>query len=192
MLTTLGLKYPNVLISFDRGVFLLSKIRKDGEKMAGGRMPIDLVIARGKKNLTKAEIEKRREEEVTANSDDVRPPDSLPERLIDDFNYYAEQLLEIGIMTNLDCEALGRYLIAQDNYVKISDQMDQLDLSDEDDLMKFDKLTNMQTKFFTQARQGSMDLGLSISGRAKLVVPTKKEEPKELTPEEKLFGARLG
>jgi len=33
---------------------------------------------------------------------------------------------------------------------------------------------------------------LTITGRAKLVVPKGKEEPKELTPEEKLFGKALG
>ncbi len=160
--------------------------------MAGQRQPIDLLIAKGKKNLTKAEIEKRRQEELQAKSDDVKPPDWLPGRLKDDFEYYADQLLDLGIMTNLDCEALGRYLVAQDNYVKVSNRMDQLELSDEDDFTMFDKLTNMQMKFATQARQGATDLGLSISGRVKLVVPTKKEEPKELTPEEKLFGKALG
>ena len=47
-------------------------------------------------------------------------------------------------------------------------------------------------RFFKQARALGSDLGLTITGRAKLVVPKGKEEPKELTPEEKLFGKALG
>lgn len=160
--------------------------------MAGPRQPIDLLLAKGKKNLTKAEIEQRRKEEISAKNDEVRPPDSLPERLIDDFNFYSQQLLDIGIMTNLDCEALGRYLIAQDNYIKLNNKMDLLDLSDEEDFAMFERLTTVQNKFMIQARQGATDLGLSIAGRAKLVVPTKKEEVREISPEEKLFGKALG
>jgi len=45
--------------------------------MAGQRQPIDLVIAKGKKNLTKAEIEERRSSEVQPCTDDITAPSYL-------------------------------------------------------------------------------------------------------------------
>lgn len=42
--------------------------------MAGQRQPTDLVVMNGRKHLTKAEIEARKNAEVTAPCDKVRPP----------------------------------------------------------------------------------------------------------------------
>ena len=42
--------------------------------MAGPRQPIELVIAKGKKNLTKAEISERRATEVQPCMDGIEPP----------------------------------------------------------------------------------------------------------------------
>ena len=42
--------------------------------MAGQKQPIDLVVMKGKKHLTKAEIEARKNSEVTAPNDKVKPP----------------------------------------------------------------------------------------------------------------------
>ena len=50
--------------------------------MAGRpKQPIELVQFKGKKNLTKAEIEERKITEVAAASDNVVPPDYLPANL---------------------------------------------------------------------------------------------------------------
>ena len=59
-----------------------------------------------------------------------------------------------------------------------------LDIDDED----YYKFCTLQDKIFKQVRQVGNDLGLSISSRCKLVVPTKQEEEKEETLEDKLFG----
>ena len=45
--------------------------------MAGQRQPTDLVVMNGRKHLTKAEIEARKNAEVTAPCDKVRPPSYL-------------------------------------------------------------------------------------------------------------------
>jgi hypothetical protein len=42
--------------------------------MAGQRQPTDLVVMKGKKHLTKAEIEARKNAEVVAPNDKVKPP----------------------------------------------------------------------------------------------------------------------
>lgn len=161
--------------------------------MGRAKQPIALLTAKGNKHLTKREIEHRKNTEVKANADNVNPPETLPERLHEKFYYYAEQLVDLNIMTNLDVEALGRYLVAQDNYERVSLQMEDLiDLSDPDVFAQYKNLSVLQDRFFKQSRALGSDLGLTITGRAKLVIPKDKDKEKELTPEEKLFGKALG
>lgn len=154
--------------------------------MARPRQPIDLLVFKGKKNLTKNEIEQRKEQEIKAPSDKVKPPAYLPSNLKREFKKVADELMQIGIMTNLDIDALARFLIAKSMYVKISSQLIELDPLSE----KFETLIAHQDKFFKQSRQSAMDLGLTISSRCKLVIP-KNDENKEKTASQKRFGDRI-
>lgn len=161
--------------------------------MGRAKQPIALLTAKGNKHFSKQEIEHRKKTEVKANADNVNPPETLPQRLHEKFYYYADQLVDLGIMTNLDTEALGRYLIAQDNYEVVSLQMENLhDLANPDVFASYKNLSTLQDRFFKQARALGSDLGLTITGRAKLVIPTGNEKEQELSPEEKLFGKALG
>ena len=81
--------------------------------MAGPRQPIDLLKAKKKAHLTKAEIEEREKAEIHAPADAVEPPKYLIKRQKDEFNRIAAQLIDLGIMSNLDCESLARYIIAE-------------------------------------------------------------------------------
>ncbi|WP_233099740.1 hypothetical protein [Bacillus velezensis] len=49
--------------------------------MARPRQPVDLLLVKGKKNLTKQEIEERRAQEVKAPNDKVKAPSYLPKDL---------------------------------------------------------------------------------------------------------------
>ncbi|QKE74758.1 phage terminase small subunit P27 family [Arthrobacter citreus] len=154
--------------------------------MAGQKQPIDLLLIKGKKHFTKKEIEERKATEVKAPSDKVKPPAYLPSNLKREFKKIADELMQIGIMTNLDVDALARFLIAKNMYVKISNQLIDLDPISE----KFETLIAHQDKFFKQSRQSAMDLGLTISSRCKLVIP-KNDEDKEKTASQKRFGDRI-
>lgn len=149
------------------------------------RQPIDLLVFKGKKNLTKSEIEERKEQEVKAPSDKVKAPAYLSKDLKREFKKIADELLQIGIMTNLDVDALARFLIARNMYIKISNQLLELDPLEDD----FNTLINHQDKFFKQSRAAASDLGLTISSRCKLVIPKKEEKKK--SEEEELFGDAL-
>lgn len=145
--------------------------------MAGQRQPIELVVAKGKKHLTKAEIEQRKNSEVKAKSDNIKPPKNLTKDEKKEFKKIANQLIAIGIMSNLDCNSLGMYIRAYGNYVKISDALMSLD-----PLTKFDeynKLSMLEDRYTKQCRNHAIDLGLTISSRCKLVVPKPPEEPKK-------------
>ena len=91
--------------------------------MAGQRQPTDLVVMNGRKHLTKAEIEARKNAEVTAPCDKVRPPSYLTPEQKKQFRKIAKELLEIKLISNLDCDALARLLIAQTQYIEITEQI---------------------------------------------------------------------
>lgn len=153
--------------------------------MARPRQPIDLLVYKGKKNLTKKEIEERKAQEVKAPNDKVKAPTYLPKELKREFKKIADQLIEIGIMTNLDVDALARFLIAKKLYLDLTQK-----LLENSNLLLDKNLVGTQDKLFKQCRAAASDLGLTISSRCKLVIP-KKEEEKPKSKEERLFGDRL-
>ena len=145
--------------------------------MSGQRQPIELVIANGKKNLTKAEIEERRDSEVKPITDNIIAPAYLSKRQKAEFNRIAEQLQKLKIMGETDVDALGRYIIAKDLYIKISKQIGKTAILNDPILL--DKYLKNQDRLFKQCRSSANDLGLSISSRCKLVVPVAKNPPKK-------------
>ena len=66
--------------------------------MAGQRLPIELVLANGKKHFTKDEIVRRRNSEIQPITDNIVAPDYLTKKQKQDFNKYAEQLQRLKIM----------------------------------------------------------------------------------------------
>lgn len=154
--------------------------------MARPRQPVDLLLYKGKKNLTKKEIEERKANEVKAKNDNVKPPTYLPSVLKREFKKIASELVDIGIMTNLDVDALARFLIAKKLYLEVTKTLlesPELVIEDKDIVATHDRL-------FKQSRVAASDLGLTISSRCKLVIP-KKEDEKPRTKEEKMFGDRI-
>lgn len=139
--------------------------------MARPRQPIDLLSAKGKKHLTKEEIENRKATEVKAPSDKVRAPSYLDKELKREFTKIAKDLIEIGIITNLDVDALARFIIARKMYLDLTKKL----LEKPELLLIKDSLIN-QDKLFKQCRAAASDLGLTISSRCKLVIPKAKEE----------------
>lgn len=153
--------------------------------MAGPRQPVELVIAKGKKHLTKAEISSRKKAEIKANSDDIRAPDYLNKKQKERFVWLASQLVDIEILTNLDVECLARHVQLEDQYTKITRAIGKMGVINpyyEDHLAKQVKVHQMITR-------SSSELGLTISSRCKLVVPKKEEPPKNKFDK---FGARSG
>lgn len=142
--------------------------------MARPREPIDLIAAKGRKHLTKSEIEVRRAEEIKAPSNRIRAPSYLPQKLKREFNRISKQLCEIGIMTNLDVGALAQFVYAQELYIQLSNQLveqPKILMSD-----KYPQIANNQQKFFAQCQSAARELGLTISSRCRLVMPEVKKE----------------
>ena len=146
--------------------------------MAGAREPIELVIAKGKKNLTKAEIEARRNSEIKPITDDIIAPGYLTSAQKKEFEKLANQLLKLKIMGETDVDALARYIVAQDFYINAVKQLRKPEVKRDPYL--FESWSKIQERYFKQCRSSANDLGLSISSRCKLVVPeAAKEVPRE-------------
>lgn len=141
--------------------------------------PIDLLLAKGKKHLTKAEIEQRREEEVKVPFTDVAPPDFFSDTQKKEFMSIAEKLLAIGIFTELDEDCLTRYILAKNLYLKYTSAL--TGLLGKRNYSEISKMQTLQDKAFKQCQSCARDLGMTITSRCKLVVPNNDgDEDEEL------------
>lgn len=159
--------------------------------MARPREPIDLIAAKGRKHLTKAEYEKRKKTEVAAPCDNVKPPAYLTKSEKEKFNEIAQQLIDIGIMTNLDCDILTRYVRADSEYLKLTRQLGKIKFAPDrkseapeeiqlkEQLGKYAYLQKLQLKAEKQCNECARELGLTISSRCKLAMPKVEEKPPE-------------
>ena len=157
--------------------------------MAGQRQPIELVVANGKKHLTKKEIADRRATEVKPCTDDLTPPAYLT----------AAQLVKIKIMGETDVDALARYVTAQTFYEQAVKDLRKVQSAGPEDRTPaevavwsevLDKLDKRVDRYFKQATGAARDLGLTISRRCKLVVPAKEEDEKPKNKFASLAGGR--
>ena len=159
--------------------------------MARPREPIDLIAAKGRKHLTKAEYEARKKAEVTAPCDNVTPPAYLTKKEKEKFNEIAQQLIDIGIMTNLDCDVLARYVRADSEYLKLTKQLNKIKFAPDkkspvaeeaqiaEQLGEYGYLQKLQLKAAKQCNECARELGLTISSRCKLAMPNTEEKPPE-------------
>ncbi|USK85716.1 phage terminase small subunit P27 family [Peribacillus asahii] len=162
--------------------------------MGRARQPVSLLVYKGNKNLTKKEIEERAAQEVKAAVDKVKPPTYLPRDLKREFKKIASELVQVGIMTNLDNDALARFLLARKMYLELTDNLLNMEsvlvnknTGEKSSNKEYADVLISQDKLFKQCRTAASDLGLTISSRCRLVVP-KSEKKEEQTPEEKRFG----
>lgn len=156
--------------------------------MSGRRQPIDLVIARGKKHLTREEIAARRAAEVAPATDDLRPPAYLTAAQKKHFVKLAGQLKKIRIMGETDVDTLARYVVAELSYQEAVKEQRRLarERPSDREAPDYHKQLELwytaqetadrrQQQYFKQASGLARDLGLTISSRCRLQVPVKEE-----------------
>jgi P27 family predicted phage terminase small subunit len=146
--------------------------------MGRNKQPVALVVAKGKKHLTKEEIKKRMSEEVQPVNTDVEPPSYLNKKQKDEFEEIARQLKALNVLNETDADAVARYVLARGMYVDLTKQLSKKEIINDPYLL--DRYMKNQDKAFKQCRAAASDLGLTITSRAKLVVPeSAKPVPKE-------------
>ena len=158
--------------------------------MARPRQPIQLIVAKGKKNLTKKEISERIARELAPCTDEIVAPKYLKASEKKRFMKIASQLDKLGILGETDTETLARYVIAQGQYEKVtrelrillnasprsasSTYLEELDFW----IDRQERLARLQNRYFTQAQTAASTLGLTISSRCKLIAPKVDDTPK--------------
>lgn len=157
--------------------------------MAGKRQPTDVVLANGRKHLSKTEEAERRAGEVKVSpAKTAKPPKWLPETLKKDFRAIGKRLIAAGLYTELDADTLGRYLVAQHQWLIATAEVEKA-LSQKDpetgqirkkrDLAAADSWGKIQERYFKQARNCANDMGLTVTSRCRLVVPESNRQATE-------------
>lgn len=138
--------------------------------MPGARQPTDLVIANGRKHLTRSEEDQRRDREVHVPVPDrAVPPKWLPKKLHAEFQEVGDILRLAGLYSDLDRDTLGQYFMARERWQR-ADKLASKAIRDQDEKLA-KEWTGVQSTYFRQCRQCAEVLGLSISSRCRLVVP---------------------
>ena len=155
--------------------------------MARPRQPVELIMSKGAKHLTKEEIETRKKTEPKPCADCITPPGYLTAAQKKHFTELAGKLAKIGIMGETDEETLARYVIAEEMYrqaVKDNRAFRRCNKMPEDAAgviayaEMLDKMDKRIDRYFKQAHAAASALGLTISSRCRLVVPKTDDEPK--------------
>ena len=160
--------------------------------MGRNKEPVSLILAKGKSHhITQKIEEERRRSELPVIADNINPPDFLSDDEKAKFRQIADILNELGIMSDLDCDVLGRYIKSQSDWEKYSKFVGNAQKSlkqafDENDIENIGFYTNILSKYeglrakaFSQCQTCASSLGLTITSRCKIVMPQKAEIPKE-------------
>lgn len=148
--------------------------------MPGPRQPTDVIVANGRKHLSKAEEAERRKGEVNVNKPKTaKPPKWLPEQLAKEFRALGKRLISAGLYTDLDADTLGRYLVAQHQWVIATQEAEAALAAKPPDQEQADAWGRLQDRYFKQARNCANDMGLTVTSRCRLVVPESARQPGE-------------
>ena len=126
----------------------------------------------------RAEEAERRAGEVRVEPPKTaKAPKWLPEGLRKDFRALGKRLIAAGLYTDLDADTLGRYLLAHHQWL-IATQETEAALRKRDSEAAED-WGRIQERYFKQARGCANDMGLTVTSRCRLVVPTAPEQRTE-------------
>lgn len=142
--------------------------------MAGQRLPLALIEAKGAKHLTKAEKAEREAREVKPCTDNITPPSYLTKKQKEEFLRIADQLKKLKILGETDVDTLARYILSRDTYIKLTKQIQRKAILEDPILL--DKYMKNQDRAFKQCHTAAKSLGLTIADRCRLVVPEIKVE----------------
>lgn len=147
--------------------------------MAGQRLPLEVIEARGAKHMGKAETARRREAEIR-NPEPVKrlmPPKWLPEEQRAEFNRVARELIALmpAMVSRLDADSIAAYCMARSAWLSASENAAAALTGS--DLEGAQGWSLVQDRYFKIARSCASDLGMTISSRCRLVVPQTQEQP---------------
>lgn len=153
--------------------------------MAGKRQPTALVEANGRKHLTRAEADGRRDQEVHVPPPDAAvPPKWLLKKYHREFQEIGDILLAAGLYAELDRDVLAQYFVARDRWLNADKKAAKAIKADDEKLAK--EWSAIQNTYFKQARQCAETMGLSVTSRCRIVVPAAVVNAAGAAPEDEM------
>jgi P27 family predicted phage terminase small subunit len=155
------------------------------------RQPLSVIQGKGRSHhISKAEAKRRKEQEerIKGFIDNIEPPSYLTQKQKKEFTKIANELIRLGILSNLDVDFLARYIDSKTEYEKITKELRKIKKPTEsEEMLKiYTELRINRNTFYNECKAAASELGLSITSRLKLVIP--KTEEREKTEFEKKFG----
>ena len=161
--------------------------------MANNKKPVALLKLEGKSNYSKEYLEKREQHEPESMLSNIQIPDYLPKMSHEKFEWLVGELDRIGIVDDVDADAIARYLILERQFTRIQSKIRQYDQKGNfEEEGNYHKMITTQGKILSDLRAHANDLGLNVTARGKITLPVAKEERKEKSEAEQLFGGALG
>lgn len=160
------------------------------------KQPLSVILGKGKsKHLTKTEVETRSKQEASVKgfTDKIKAPSYLSKKQKEEFIEISSELIRLGIFSNLDVDGLARYIDSKSQYIQLLKEIKKLKPTEmiefEDGRTKtiandYPKLMRTKNTLFNVCRAAASDLGLIISLRLKLVLPTSEDDNKPIIVEE--------
>ena len=138
--------------------------------MAGKRQPTEVIKANGRKHLSQAEEDARRDAEVHVPPPDaIVPPMWLSKKYVREFLEIGQILLDAGLYAELDRDVLAQYFVLRDRWLHADKQAAKAIRAKDEKVAK--EWTSIQSAYFKQARQCAESMGLSVTSRCRIVVP---------------------
>ncbi len=135
---------------------------------------------------TKEEIEarKKNQNKIKPKKDNIKCPNFLDKEAKKEFKKVAKELLELDLLSNIDTATLVIYADAYSNYMKatksVQEEGQKIEYTNSRGATNTieNPSVQIQHKYSEKIMKCSTKLGLSISDRLRLVVPTPDDKPK--------------
>lgn len=147
--------------------------------MGRPKQPIEVQEAKRRIHRSKDEIEERRASQVKSDFTGSIEPSGLTKKEQESFWYWANILNKLGILSDLDVDALARYVKAQTRYLKAEQLLSAALRAKPTNLDDIEQAQRIQDKALKTVTSCAKCLGMTIDSRARLIAPEVKEEPKE-------------
>jgi len=149
--------------------------------MSGPRQTLAVVEGNGRKHLSKSEKAERAASEVNLEVKAPTTPNWLSAEQQRHFRKIAGQLKDAGLISKLDGDSLARYVVAMDFWKQATFHVEGGFIRG--DVSKATDWSAVQDRYYKQARNAAVDMGLTITSRCRLVLP----EGGQSKPQESAF-----
>lgn len=156
-------------------------------RMPPKKKPVAVLEAEGSRHYTKDELEERRGREVQPpEGEKVKAPSYITGGLLREFNQLAPTLVKMGVLSSVDGDVLGQYLIAKQQYISATNQVTMALRNGS--ISSVEKWSAVQDRFFKQCRRCAQELGLTVSARANILLPQAVDTESSSAEEADMFG----